>query len=124
MTWQIKAALPALIAAQAFSAGWVVKGWQTSKTISELRAEQDRGTATRAEAARADETQAAIKESKHTQDTIYNADRLANLKTGVDVDVRTELARAERMHRYTDSRAAIYRAQADADADARSDLAD
>ncbi len=104
----------------------MVKGWQASKTIAELRAEQDRGAATRVEAARADETKIAIKESKHAQDTIYNADRLANLKTGIDVDVRAELARAERLHRDTDSRAATYRAQAQAQADAvaRSDLAD
>ncbi|MFA9285740.1 hypothetical protein ACCQ08_13210 [Comamonas sp. SY3] len=124
MTWQIKAALAAVIAAMAFSAGWVVKGWQASKTIAELRAEQARGQATLAEAARADETETAIKESKHAQDTIYSADRLASLKTGIAVDVRAELARAERLHRDTDSRAATYRAQAQADAVARSDLAD
>jgi len=124
MTWQIKAALAAIIAALAFSAGWVAKGWQASKTIAELRAEQAQGTANRAEAARTDETQTAIKESKHAKDTIYNADRLANLRTGIDVDVRAELARAERLHRDTDSRAATYRAQAQADAAARSDLAD
>ncbi|MEJ5148929.1 hypothetical protein [Comamonas sp. MYb396] len=124
MTWQIKAALAAIIAALAFSAGWGVKGWQAGKTIAELRAEQSRGQASRAEAARTVETQTAIKESKHAQDTIYNADRLANLKTGIDVDVRAELARAERLHRDTDSRSATYRAQAQADAAARSDLAD
>ncbi|WP_312836435.1 hypothetical protein [Comamonas sp.] len=124
MTLQIKLILAAIITALAFSAGWVVKGWQASKTIAELRAEQSQGQATRAEAARADETETAIKESKHAQDTIYNADRLANLKTGIDVDVRAELARAERLHRDTDSRAATYRAQAQADAAARSDLAD
>ncbi len=124
MTLQIKLILAAVIAALTFSAGWVVKGWQASKTIAELRAEQAQGTATRAEAARADENRTAIKESKHAQDTIYNADRLANLKTGIGVDVRAELARAERLHRDTDSRAATYRAQAQADAAARSDLAD
>jgi len=124
MTWQIKAALAAVIAALAFSAGWVAKGWQASKTIAELRAKQAQGQATRAQAARADETETAIKESKHVQDTIYNADRLANLKTGIDVDVRAELARAERLHRDTDSRSATYRAQAQADAAARRDLAD
>ncbi len=124
MTWQIKAALAAIIAALAFSAGWVVKGWQASKTIAELRAEQAQGKASRAEAARANETETAIKESKHAQDTIYNADRLAGLKTGIDVDLRAELARAERLHRDTDSRSATYRAQAQADAAARSDLAD
>lgn len=37
MTWQIKAALAVAIAALAFSAGWTVKGWQTSKTIAELK---------------------------------------------------------------------------------------
>ena len=124
MTWQIKAAVAAVIAAALFASGWVVKGWQASKTIAELRAEQAHGLAARAEAARTDETQTAIKESKHAQDTIYNADRLANLKTGIDVDVRAELARAERLHRDTDRRAATYRAQAQADAAARSDLAD
>ncbi|WP_312417728.1 hypothetical protein [Comamonas sp.] len=124
MTLQIKLILAAVIAALAFSAGWVVKGWQASKTIAELRAEKAQGKATRAKAARTDETQTAIKESKHAQDTIYNADRLANLKTGIDVDVRAELARAERLHRDTDRRAATYRAQAQANAAARSDLAD
>jgi glucose/arabinose dehydrogenase len=124
MTLQFKLILAAVIAALAFSAGWTVKGWQASKAIAELRAEQAQGAATRAEAARTDETQTAIKESKHAQDTIYNADRLANLKTGIDVDVRAELARAERLHRDTDSRSATYRAQAKADAAARSDLAD
>ncbi|MGE8495362.1 hypothetical protein [Comamonas sp.] len=124
MTLQFKLILAAIIAALSFSSGWVVKGWQASKTIAELRAEQSQAKATRAEAARADETQTAIKESKHAQDTIYNADRLANFKTGIDVDVRAELARAERLHRDTDSRSATYRAQAQADAAARSDLAD
>jgi len=124
MTLQIKLILAAVIAALAFSAGWVVKGWQASKTIAELRAEQAQGQATRAEAARADEANTAQLESKHAQDTIYNADRLANLKTGIDVDVRAELARAKRLHRDTDSRAATYRAQAQADAVARSDIAD
>lgn len=124
MTQQIKLILAAIIAALAFSAGWVVKGWQASKTIAELRAEQAQGTATRAEAALAEQENTAKLESKHAQDTIYNADNLANLKTGIDVDERAVLARAERLHRDTDSRSATYRAQAQADAAARGDLAD
>ncbi|MEG0976453.1 MAG: hypothetical protein RSF42_17275 [Comamonas sp.] len=124
MTLQIKLILAAIIAALAFSAGWVVKGWQASKTVAELRVEQAQGTATRAEAARTEETKTAIKESKHAKDTIYNADRLANLKTGIAVDVRSELARAERLHLNSERRAATYRAQAQADAAARRDLAD
>ena len=55
---------------------------------------------------------------------IYDSDRLANLNTSIDVDVRAELARAERLHRDTDSRADTYRTQAKADAAARSDPAD
>ena len=124
MTFQIQLAIAALLAALSFGGGWVVNGWRGASKVAECKTEQAQGVATRAEAARTEETQTAIKESKHAQDTIYNADRLANLKTGIDVDVRAELTRAERLHRDTDSRAATYRAQAQADAAARSDLAD
>ncbi|WP_182341022.1 hypothetical protein [Comamonas koreensis] len=37
MNPQIKLILAAIIAALAFSSGWVVKGWQASKTIAELK---------------------------------------------------------------------------------------
>ena len=37
MTLQIKLILAAIIAALAFSSGWVVKGWQAGKTIAELK---------------------------------------------------------------------------------------
>ncbi len=121
--FSIKSVVLAALLALAFSSGWVVKGWQASKTIAELRAEQSRGTATRAEAARTDETQTAIKESKHAQDTIYNADRLANFYTGIADVQRRELAYAERLQRGAEGRAATYRAQAQADAAARDDLA-
>ena len=124
MTLQIKLLLAAIMAALAFSTGWIAKGWQTSTRIAELRADHMRALAARAEAARKDEAHTAQLESKHARDTIYNADQLAAFKTGIDVDVRAELARAERLHRDTDSRAATYRAQAQADAAARSDLAD
>ncbi|TDS84603.1 hypothetical protein [Comamonas sp. JUb58] len=123
MTWQIKAALAAIIATLAFSAGWVVKGWQAGKTIAELRAEKAQGKASRAEAARGDEANTAQLESKHAQDTIYNADRLAGLYTGIADVQRRELAYAERLQRGAEGRAATYRAQAQADAAARSDLA-
>ncbi len=124
MTLQIKLLLAAIMAALAFSTGWIAKGWQTSARVAELRADHMRALAARAEAARKDEAHTVQLESKHAQDTIYNADQLTAFKTGIDVDVRAELARAERLHRDTDSRAATYRAQAQADAAARSDLAD
>ena len=123
-SFSIKSVVLAALIVLAFSTGWVVKGWQASKTIAELRAEQAQGTATRAEAARTDETQTAIKESKHAQDTIYNADRLASFYTGIADVQRRELAYAERLQHGGEGRAATYRAQAQADAAARSDLAD
>ena len=49
---------------------------------------------------------------------------MANLKTGIAVDVRAELERAHSLQLSAESRAATYRAQASADAAARSDLAD
>ena len=124
MTMQIKLILAAIIAALAFSAGWTVKGWQASKAIAELRAELAQGVATRAKAARADESNTAKLESKHAENTIYNADRLASIKTGIAVDVRGELERAHSLQLSAASRAATYRAQAQADAVARGDLAD
>ena len=102
---------------------WNVQAWRLGAQIDSIRAEHAKDESTRSNAALVENTKTAIKESKHAQDTIYNADRLANLKTGIDVDVRAELVRAERLHRDTDSRAATYRAQAQADAAARDDLA-
>ena len=124
MTFQIQLAIAALLAALSFGGGWVVNGWRGASKVAECKTEQAQGVATRAEAARTEETQTAIKESKHAQDTIYNADKLASLKTGIAVDVRGELERARRLQLSADSRAATYRAQAQADATARSDLAD
>ncbi len=124
MTFQIQLAIAALLAALSFGGGWVVNGWRGASKVAECKTTQAQGAATRAEAARADETQTAQLESKHAQDTIYNADKLASLKTGIAVDVRGELERARRLQLSADSRAATYRAQAEADATARSNLAD
>ncbi|MBB6579575.1 putative membrane protein YqiK [Comamonas odontotermitis] len=124
MTLQIQLALAALVAALSFGGGWMVNGWRGASKVAECKTEQAQGVATRAEAARANETQTAQLESKHAKDTIYNADRLAALKTDIAVDVRSELERAHRLQLSADSRAATYRAQAQADATARRALAD
>ena len=124
MTFQIQLAIAALLAALSFGGGWVVNGWRGASKVAECKTEQAQGVATRAEAARTEETQTAQLESKHAQDTIYNADKLASLKTGIVVDVRDELERAHRLQLSADSRAATYRAQAEADATARRNLAD
>ena len=105
-------------------ASWQVQAWRLGAQVAQVQTREAEGRATRAEAARTDEAQTAQLESKHAKDTIYNADRLAALKTGIAVDVRGELERAHRLQLSADSRAATYRAQAEADATARRDLAD
>ena len=107
-----------------FATGALVNGWRMSAQVAKCEAEQSQGQASRAEAARTNETQTAIKESKHAQDTIYNADNLAAFYTGIADVQRRELGRAEWLQRGAASRAATYNAQAQADAAARSDLAD
>ena len=105
-------------------ASWQVQAWRLGAQVAQVQTREAEGRADRAEAARADETQTAQLESKHAKDTIYNSDKLASLKTGVAVDMRGELERARRLQLSADSRAATYRAQAEADATARSALAD
>ncbi|MGF6212316.1 hypothetical protein [Comamonas sp. 4034] len=124
MTAQIKALIVLVIFALGLVAGWMVNGWRGASKVAECKTEQAQGVASRAEAARADESNTAQLESKHAKDTIYNADKLASLKTGIAVDVRSELERAHRLQLSADSRAATYRAQAEADATARRNLAD
>ncbi|UBB17787.1 hypothetical protein [Comamonas odontotermitis] len=124
MPLQIQLAIAALVAALSFGGGWVVNGWRGASNVAECKTEQAQEVAARAEAVRTDEAKTAQLESKHAQDTIYNADRLAALKTGIAVDVRSELERAHRLQLSADSRAATYRAQAKADSTARSALAD
>lgn len=123
MTWQIKAALAAVIAALAFSAGWVANGWRQGKTIADMRTEQAEDAATRADAARIEETKTAGLEAKHATGTIYNADALAALKTDIERVYAADSADAKRVRDDSESRAATYRAQANANTAAASNLA-
>jgi len=102
---------------------WNVQAWRFGAQIYSIRAEQAKEESIRSNAALVENTKTSIKESKHAQDTIYNADRLAYLYTGVADIQRRELGYFERLHLSADSRSATYRAQANADAAARSDLA-
>ena len=103
---------------------WNVQAWRLGAQIDSIRSEQAKEESTRSNAALVENTKTAIKESKHAQDTIYNADNLAAFYTGIADVQRRELAYAERVQRGAEGRAATYRAQAQADAAARSDLAD
>lgn len=111
-------------AAVAATAAWQVQAWRLGAKVAVVEKREATGRADRAEAARTDESNTATLEQKHAEDTIYNADNLAGIKTGIDIDVRGELERARRLQHEAASRAATYRAQAQADAAARSDLAD
>ena len=107
----------------AFASGWAIKGWQSGQTIADLLAERERGRTGRAEAVLAEEAQIAQLESQHASDTIYNADQLQSKKTDIAADMFAELEHARRLQLSAERRAATYRAQAQADATARSHLA-
>lgn len=114
----------ALCAAACFASGWAVNGWRLDSTIAKMETKQAKGVALRAEAARVDSEATAKLEAKHAEGTIYNADKLASIKTNIGDNLRADLVSIERLHIDSKRRAATYRAQADADATARRDLAD
>lgn len=78
----------------------------------------------RSEAARADETIAAGKEAAHAQATQENSDAFTTSQPVRDSIARADLALADRLRVGAERRAATYRAQAQANAAACSDLAD
>lgn len=111
------------IALASFTAGWSANGWRQGKTIADMRTEQADKAATRADATRIEETKTAGLEAKHASETIYNADGLASIKTGIERVYAIDAADAGRVRNDSESRAATYRAQASANAAAASDLA-
>lgn len=102
---------------------WNVQSWRLGAQIEAIKAERANEKAGKASADLIEQQKTAKLESKHAQDTIYNADALVSLKTGIADIQRRELGYFERLQLSSDSRAATYRAQAQADASARSDLA-
>ena len=101
-----------------------VQGWRYDTQIADIKAKQATDTLKRSEAARADEIQTAAKESTHAADTSKNSDEFTTSQPARDAIARAELARAERLRTDAERRAATYRAQAQADAAARGDIAD
>lgn len=102
---------------------WNVQAWRLGAQIDALRAERATEQAGQAKSDLIEQQKTAKLESSHAQETIYNSDRLVNLKTGIADIQRRELGHFERVQLGSDARAATYRAQAQADATARSDLA-
>lgn len=120
MAWQIKA----LAAVLCFAAGWAANGWRLGAHIVKMEAAQHADLAAREAAARKDELQTATKETHHAADTIQNADALTAGKNDAAERLAAAIADAERVRADYARRAATYRAQAAADATARSALAD
>ena len=78
----------------------------------------------RSEAARADETITAGKEAAHAQATQENSDAFTTSQPVRDAIARADLATADRLRVGAERRAATFRAQAQSNAAACSDLAD
>ena len=123
MTASIKLPALALVAGLAFAGGWSLRSNHSASEIAQLRAELATNAATRSDAALKDEANTATLESTHANATIQNADALQSRKTGIAADMRAELELARRLQLSAERRAATYRAQAQADATARSHLA-
>ena len=81
-------------------------------------------TLKRSEAARADETQTASKESTHAADTSKNSDEFTTSRPVRDAISRADLARVDRLRTDAERRSATYRAQAAACTSASSGIAD
>lgn len=110
--------------ALAAASTWHVQAWRYDAQIADIRAQYTQANLKRSEAARADETLTAGKESAHAKSTQENSDEFTTSQPVRDAIARVDVARAERLRTDAERRAATYRAQAQADAAARGDLAD
>ena len=103
---------------------------QTGRLHSEQLAHQKliaattQATLKRSEAARADETKTALKESTHAANTSKNSDEFTTSQPVRDAIARADLAIADRLRTDAERRSATYRAQAKACTTASSGIAD
>lgn len=114
----------AVSGALAFGGAWQVQDWRYGKQIADIHATHTQAALKRSEAARADETKTALKESTHAADTSKNSDEFTTSQPVRDAIARADLALADRLRIGAERRAATYRAQAKSNAAACSDLAD
>ena len=111
-------------AALAFGAGWQTQEWRYGKQIATITQRRATAALKLSEAARADETKTALKESTHAADTSKNSDEFTTSQPIRDAIARVDLARAERLRTDAERRAATYRAQAQACTTASGGIAD
>ena len=118
------AATAIVAGALAFGAGWQVQSWRYEKQIATITKQHATAALKLSEAARADETQTALKESTHAADTSKNSDEFTTSQPVRDAIARADLALADRLRTDAERRAATYRAQAAACTTASSGIAD
>ena len=106
------------------AAAWAFQDARYTAELAELRLEQTTANLKLSEAARADETQTALKESTHAADTSKNSDEFTTSQPVRDAIARADLALADRLRTDAERRAATYRAQAKACTTASSGIAD
>ena len=108
----------------AAAAAWAFQDARYTAELAELRLEQTTSNLKHSEAARADETQTALKESTHAADTSKNSDEFTTSQPVRDAIARADLAIADRLRTDAERRSATYRAQATACTTASSGIAD
>ena len=118
------AATAIVAGALAFGGGWKVQAWRYDAQIAGISQKHATAALKLSEAARADETQTALKESTHAADTSKNSDEFTTSQPVRDAIARADLARVDRLRTDAERRSATYRAQAQANAAACSGLAD
>ena len=118
------AATAVVAGALAFGAGWQVQEWRYDAQIAGIQAQHATAALKQSEAARADETKTALKESTHAADTSKNSDEFTTSQPVRDAIARADIALADRLRTDAERRAATYRAQAKACTTASSGIAD
>ena len=103
---------------------WQVQAWRYDAQIADIRTQYAQANLKRSEAARADETRTAGKESAHAKGTQENSDEFTTSQPVRDAIARADLAAAERLRLGAERRAATYRAQAQACTTASGGIAD
>ncbi|OYW20768.1 MAG: hypothetical protein B7Z52_01915 [Burkholderiales bacterium 12-64-5] len=118
------AATAMVAGALAFGAGWQAQSLRYEKQIATITQQHATAALKLSEAARADETQTALKESTHAANTSKNSDEFTTSQPARDAIARADTARVERLRTDAERRAATYRAQAAACTSASSGIAD
>ena len=90
-------------------AAWFFQDNRYTAELAELRLEQTTANLKLSEAARADETKTALKESTHAANTSKNSDEFTTSQPVRDAISRADLARVDRLRTDAERRAATYR---------------